>query len=128
MDSLRFDQYNAKQQAITYLPYVEGFPVYNSNGYGAVKIAENREGVDRYRFSLYSLQTPLPSNRRRIKLPSTLAVTNQLKQSVKYKDITGIRVGYCWANQDAGSKSVTLTPTYFVNYHGTWVNYQDLLK
>ncbi len=128
MDSMRFDQFNEKQQAITYVPYVEGFPVYSPDGYGTVKISENYEGVERYRYSLYSLQTPVPTNAEKVKLPSTAAVVNELRQSGKYKEISGIRVGYNWDSQSTDEKTVTLKPTYFVDYHGTWINYQELLK
>lgn len=128
MDSMRFDQFNEKQQAITYVPYVEGFPVYSPNEYGLVRISDNYEGLEHYHFSLKSLQTPVPTNVARVKLPSTSAVVNELRQSDKGKEITGIRVGYNWDDQASDEKTVTLRPTYFVNYRGTWVNYQELLK
>lgn len=128
MDTMRFDQFNERQRAITYVSYVEGFPVYSPNNYGMVEISENHEGVEHYRYSLYSLQTPLPTSAERVRLPSTSAVVNELRQNDKYKEITGIRVGYSWDNQLTDDKTVTLKPTYFVNYHGSWVNYRDLLK
>lgn len=128
MDSMRFDHFSERQRAITYVPYVEGFPVYSPNEYGLVKISDNYEGLEHYHFSLKSLQTPVPTNAAKVRLPSTSAVVNELRQSGKGKDISGIRVGYNWDDQDNDDKIVTLRPTYFVNYHGSWVNYQELLK
>lgn len=129
LDSLRFDDYANEQgsQVITYRSYVENFPIYNDNGYGEVQMQIAKDGVQRIHFTPLSIQLPLPNDQHRVKLPSTAVVFNQLREVGKLKDISGLRVGYYWIG-GPDDKTVTLTPSYFVHYHGNWVEYSDLLK
>ena len=84
-------------------------------------------GTERCQMSRYSLQVPLPINQQEVKLPATPEVLNDLHASPHFRDIKGIRVGYLWRSDDS-NKVVKLTPTYFVWYHGNWVDYEQLLK
>lgn len=126
LDSLRFDSYSKKNAAITYRSYVEGFPIFNENGYGQVQIQNNKDGAERYHFSLYSLQVPLPNSSKKTTLPSSAVVFNGLKNTNKNK-IEGMRIGYQWKN-DAKDKTVTLVPTYYIKQHGTWIDYENLIS
>lgn len=129
LDSLRYDNYHKgrRSQVVTYRSYVENFPIYNENGYGEVQMQIGDEGVERCHFTPLSIQVPLPVNQRKVKLPSTAVVFNQLREAGKLKDVSAIRVGYLWSG-GANEKTVTLTPSYFVHYHGNWVDYQTLVK
>lgn len=127
LDSLRFDSYNGKNESIIYRSFVEGFPIFNDDGYGAVQIQNNHDGAERYHFSLYSLQVPVPTKRGKTTLPSSTVVFNGLHSSRKTKEITGMRIGYQWKT-DQNAKTVTLTPTYYLRYRGNWVNYEDVIN
>lgn len=127
LDSLRYDSYNKKNQSITYRSFVEGFPIFNDNDYGTVIIQNNHDGAERYHFTLYSLQVPLPTNKKTTTLPSSAVVFNGLRNSGKSKDIKGMRIGYQWSTDQTG-RTVTLTPTYYLKYHGSWVNYESLIN
>ena len=127
LDSLRFDSYSNRNEAITHRSFVEGFPIFNDQGYGTVQIQNNRDGAERYHFSLYSLQVPLPVKNGKTSLPSSAVVFNGLRNAGKIKDITGMRIGYEWkTNQSANT--VTLTPTYYLKYRGNWENYEELIN
>lgn len=127
LDVLHFDAYSRKHQQITFRSYVETFPIYSENDYGLVKIAETNQGIENYRFSRYSLQTPLPVKRENIRLPSTAAVLNQLKAAGKEKQVTGLRLGYLW-QIGATNHGIVLEPTYLIKYHGDWIDYRAVLK
>lgn len=127
LDSLRYDAYNPKSKTITYRSYVENFPIFNEDGYGEVRIQLSTDGVERYHFSRYSLQVPLPVSHHWTHLPSSAVVFNELRNSNHLKEITGLKVGYRWQGNQSG-KTVTLTPIYYVHYHGNWVDYQTLVK
>ncbi len=60
LDCLHFDDYSRKHQQITFRSYVQSFPIFNENDYGLVQITESNQGIEHFRFSRYSLQTPLP--------------------------------------------------------------------
>lgn len=127
LDSLRYDSYNSGSKTITYRSYVENFPIFNDDGYGEVRIQLSGEGVERYHFSRYSLQVPLPVKQHWTHLPSSAVLFNELHNNNYMKDITGLRIGYRWQS-DQSDKTVTLTPTYYVHYRGNWVDYHTLIK
>ncbi len=127
LDSLRYDTYSNKNEAITYRSFVEGFPIFNDQGYGTVQIQNNQDGAERYHFSLYSLQVPVAVNSKKTSLPSSAVVFNGLRNAVKLKEITGMRIGYDWKTNQS-SNVVTLTPTYYLRYRGNWENYENLIN
>lgn len=127
LDSLHFDDYSRKHQQITFRSYVQSFPIYNENEYGLVKITESNQGIEHFRFSRYSLQTPLPVRQSAVCLPSTASIMNQMKASGKEKQVTGLRLGYLWQTEDTHN-GVALEPTYLVKYHGNWLDYREVLK
>ena len=126
LDWMRFDAVNEKKQTIVFRSYVEGFPIFNDHGYGTVKLQANADGVERCQLSLYSLGVPLPINESKVKLPPSSVVYNELRQAGKDKEVSRLRIGYRWDNQDNDTKVVKLEPTYYVYYHGKWVDYQTL--
>ncbi|WP_295728969.1 two-component system activity regulator YycH [uncultured Limosilactobacillus sp.] len=127
LDSLRYDFYNSKSESITYRSFVEGFPIFNGDGYGTVQIQNNHDGAERYHFSIYSLQVPIAVKKRKTTLPSSAVVFNNLRSVNKLKEVTGIRIGYQW-DTNQNSRTVTLTPTYYIRYRNTWENYQNLVN
>lgn len=126
LNNLCFDESSDHGRTLIYRTYVEGFPIINDNGYGGAKLTAERNGVERYWLSLYTVQVPLPLKQQQVKLPSTTAVLNQLHGSSHFKDIKGLRVGYLWKTNE--SRVVKLVPTYFVKYRGNWVNYTEFTK
>ncbi|WP_367341467.1 YycH family regulatory protein [Limosilactobacillus sp.] len=127
LDCLHFDDYSRKHQQITFRSYVQSFPIFNENDYGLVQITESNQGIEHFRFSRYSLQTPLPVKESSTRLPSTASILNQLKAAGKEKQVTGLRLGYLWQT-GATHHGVTLEPTYLIKYHGNWLDYHDVLK
>lgn len=127
LDSLRYDSYNKRDESITYRSFVEGFPIFNDNGYGTVQIQNNHDGTERYHFTLYSLQVPIPTKSGKTTLPPSAVVFNGIRSSGKSKEITGMRIGYQWKT-DQSAKTVSLTPTYYLRYRGNWVNYESIIN
>lgn len=128
MDNLRYDGISDHQRTINYRSYVEGFPIFNSAGYGDIRMSSKVNGINKTWLSLYSIQVPLPINHKPVRLPSTTTVFKQLRASNRLKDVKGIRVGYLWKENTSDNSTVKLTPTYFVDYHGQWVDYTELQK
>lgn len=126
LSNVRFDGTSNHQRRFTYRTFVDGFPIFNEDGYGSIQLMAG-SGTERCQMSRYSLQVPLPINQQEVKLPATPEVLNDLHASPHFRDIKGIRVGYLWRSDDS-NKVVKLTPTYFVWYHGNWVDYEQLLK
>lgn len=127
LDCLHFDDYSRRHQQITFRSYVQSFPIYNENDYGLVKITESNQGIEHFRFSRYSLQTPLPVKQSSERLPSTASILNQLKAAGKDKQVTGLRLGYLWET-NATHNGISLEPTYLIKYHGNWLDYRTVLK
>ncbi|GEO69198.1 YycH family regulatory protein [Levilactobacillus acidifarinae] len=129
MENLRYYGYSASNRTMIYRSFVEGFPIFNQSNYGAARIQLLSQGVRRYNFSLYSLQVPVPNDKRSVTLPGTQAVIDQLSASgYSKKKISSIQLGYQWAASSSSDKVVDLTPTWYVYYNGSWKNYKQLLK
>lgn len=78
--------------------------------------------------SIYSVQVPLPIDQQEVRLPSSTVVFDQLHASSHFREVKGLRVGYLWKTDNKNKKVVKLTPSYFVKYHGNWINYTELIK
>ncbi|UIF28825.1 hypothetical protein KB236_09855 [Levilactobacillus brevis] len=129
MENLRYYGYSAKNSTVTYRSFVEGFPIFNQSNYGAARIQMLSQGVRRYNFSLYSLQVPVPTDKKSVTLPGTQAVIDQLVAAGYRKDkISSLQVGYQWLTSTSSDKVVNLTPTWYVHYNGSWKTYTQLLK
>ncbi|GEO66938.1 YycH family regulatory protein [Levilactobacillus spicheri] len=129
MENLRYYGYDGDNNTVTYRSFVEGFPIFNQSDYGAARIQILSQGVRRYNFSLYSLQVPVPNDKKSITLPGTQAVIDQLTAAgYNRKKIGSIQLGYQWAASSVSDKVVDLTPTWYVNYDGTWKTYKQMLK
>lgn len=130
LENVRYDSFSRAHSQIVYRSYVNGFPIYNNNGYGEFRMQATKSGLDRDQLSVYSIQVPLPINSAKVKLPSSATVLDQLRQTGKYPGIRNMRIGYTWQTQTKGARSnvVRLVPTYYVNYQGNWVDYQTLIK
>jgi len=129
MENLRYYGYNDAKSTVTYRSFVEGFPIFNQSNYGAARIQMLSQGVRRYNFSLYSLQVPVPTDRKAVSLPSTQHVMTQLiAAGYNKRHISTVQLGYQWVTSTSSDKVVNLTPTWYVYYNGSWKTYTQLLK
>ncbi|UQS84635.1 two-component system activity regulator YycH [Apilactobacillus apisilvae] len=128
LSNLRYFAYDNKSSSVTYRNYVEGFPIFNQNKYGAIQMKLVDNTSLRYNFSTNSLQIPVPTGRDEIKLPSTKDVFKNLKDRGFDTDKIGsIELGYQWNNSKSSNILVTLQPTWFVSYYGHWENYNQMI-
>ncbi|WP_407888277.1 YycH family regulatory protein [Levilactobacillus sp. N40-8-2] len=129
MENLRYYGYSSANSTVTYRSFVEGFPIFNQSNYGAARIQMLSQGVRRYNFSLYSLQVPVPTDKKSVTLPGTQAVIDQLTAAGYHKSkISSLQIGYQWLTSSSSDKVVNLTPTWYVHYNGSWKTYTQLLK
>jgi len=116
---------------VIYRSYVEGFPIFNQTENGDVRIQMTSNGLDRYYFSLDSLQVPVPTTGKQtsVTLPSSTTVLKQLV-AAGYKDnkIGSIELGYQWSQNKSSKLVIDLTPTYYVYYNGAWRTYTSMLN
>lgn len=128
LSNIRFDGVNDHQRQLTYRSYVDDFPIFNNDGYGTIKLRLTRGGTEHCQMSIYSVQVPLPIDQQEVRLPSSTVVFDQLHASLHFREVKGLRVGYLWKTDNKNKKVVKLTPSYFVKYHGNWINYTELIK
>lgn len=131
MDNIRYYGYDSTSSSVIYRSYVEGFPIFNQTENGDVRIQMTNNGLDRYYFSLYSLQVPVPTtgNKQSVTLPSSTSVLKRLL-AAGYKDskIGSIELGYQWSQNKSSKLVIDLTPTYYVYYNGNWRTYTSMLN
>ncbi|AVK64101.1 hypothetical protein C5Z26_08250 [Lactobacillus sp. CBA3606] len=131
MDNIRYYGYDTTSSSVIYRSYVEGFPIFNQTENGDVRIQMTANGLDRYYFSLYSLQVPVPttSKQQTVTLPSSSSVLKQLVAAgYKENKIGSIELGYQWSQNKSSKLVIDLTPTYYVYYNNAWRTYTSLLS
>ncbi|CAM3112019.1 YycH family regulatory protein [Lactiplantibacillus plajomi] len=131
MDNIRYYGFDSTSSSVIYRSYVEGFPIFNQTENGDVRIQLTANGLDRYYFSLYSLQVPVPTTGKKqsVTLPSSATVRKKLL-AAGYKDnkIGTVELGYQWSQNKSSKLVIDLTPTYYVNYDGSWKTYTSMLS
>lgn len=131
MDNIRYYGYDSTSSSVIYRSYVEGFPIFNQTENGDVRIQLTANGLDRYYFSLYSLQVPVPTtgNKQSVTLPSSTSVLKKLiAAGYKNNKIGSIELGYQWSQNKSSKLVIDLTPTYYVYYNGSWRTYTSMLS
>ena len=128
LDGIRYASYNPNNQEVVFNSFVAGFPVINENNYGSFDIQILDLSGQRYLFSLCSLQVQVPSSEQKITLPATAQVVQRLVQAgFAANKINQIKIGYQWQTNQSSKLVADLVPTYFIDYNGQWISYQDLL-
>lgn len=126
LNGVHYFDYNPDTHTILYRGFVESFPIFNPTHFGTISM-QSIDGELRYNYSLYSLQIPIPNDRRKLKLPDTRQVLNNLKmRGYKLRDVQAIEIGYEWQNAKTSKILANLTPTWFIKYNGYWLNYDQL--
>ncbi|WP_283679498.1 two-component system activity regulator YycH [Lentilactobacillus sp. Marseille-Q4993] len=129
MDNVKFYGYDVKNREISFRTFVEGFPIFKNNGFGAVSIRNRNAGVQRTKFLLDTPQVPLPSKSGMTTLPSTDTVISRLTgHGYNRQKIGKIRLGYTWNQKKPSSMLITLTPDWYVLYNGKWSSYTELMQ
>lgn len=127
LDDVRYQSYDSEKNTVTYQSYINGYPIISSNYYGTYEITMQRNGAMQYLFSIDNLQVPLSNDNQTVNLPPTNDVIQTLKSNnYNINKVKSIEVGYEWSQNPTSQMVVDLTPTYFVNYNGTWINYKNL--
>lgn len=127
LDNTRFESVDNSKNVVTYRDYVGGIPIYNSNNYGTMTVSYSSNNVQRYTFSLFSLQVPVPNKLDSKELPSTDEVISSLEaKGINEKDIKGIRLEYEWKASESSDMVIDLEANYYVNYNNQWVKYTDV--
>ncbi len=82
----------------------------------------------RMRFSLDSLQVPIPPVQSSATVMSTKDLLQHLKSAgVRQNKIQDIELGYEWSRDKTLSKVVNLSPTWYVKIGNQWENYRKLI-
>lgn len=127
LDDVRFQSYNPENNKVIYESYINGYPIISNKYYGTYEITHQNNGAVQYQFSSDTLQVPLPNDNQTVNLPPTDQVIQALKNNnYNINKVKGIQVGYEWNQNPTSQMVVDLTPTYFVRYNDSWINYKDL--
>ncbi|ANK60584.1 regulator [Loigolactobacillus backii] len=126
--NMRYFYYNPQDRTVVYRSYVEGFPVFNQTNFGTVKVQLMATG-NKLDFSVYSLQVPLPSDKQAVTLPTTQNMLDQLQNAgYNLTDVKTVQLGYHWQVNHSSDSVIDLTPTYYINYNGSWLSLSQMLN
>lgn len=124
-DTRYFEANNSK---ISYRYFVEGFPVFDENNTAPAIQAEFSTTGFKLNFKNRQLQIPIPSDGRKVTVPKTTTVLEQLKQK-GYLDneIEKIVLSFKLVHDAENDKLIDLVPTYYVKINGEWQDYTTWL-
>ncbi|WP_288531558.1 YycH family regulatory protein [uncultured Secundilactobacillus sp.] len=129
LDNVRLYSYDAKQHQIIFRTYVEGMPVFNQTGFGAVRTKILGQDSYRMNFSLASLQVPIPPSTQTTTVMSTTELLAKLAAlGISAKKIDDIQLGYHWTWDKTLKKVVNLVPTWYVSINHRWNRYDTLVN
>ncbi|MGF2385140.1 YycH family regulatory protein [Lentilactobacillus otakiensis] len=129
MDNVRFFSYDDNNRTVTYRTYVEGFPIFRTNGFGTVSTRTMNSSAQRILFSLDNPEVPLPSNKGYVSLPSTETMLKRLEnRGYKLKDLQKVRLGYTWKKDSTSPLLIDLNPDWYIYYNNKWRSYTSLMN
>lgn len=124
-----FSGYDSGSGQITYRRYVNGIPIYGSQGMGATRIKMANSGPVEIQFSTQAIQTPLEDREEKVALPAAQEVVERLESGgYVFADIQMMRVAYDWNDSEESSRVVELVPRWYVKMKGTWKTIDEWLK
>ena len=129
LDDVRYSNYESKTGEVIYRNYIAGFPIVSEYNYGTYSLQNVTSNGQRFMFSLYGLQVPLPNTNKQKTLPSTSDILNRLS-SIGYSSnrVRAIKIAYSWQRNDSSSQVVDLVPTYLIKVDGRWIDYEQLFQ
>lgn len=128
LDNMRFFETNEDATNFVYRTYVEGFPIFNQTRYGSVQLNYDTQGNTQMRFSLYSLQVPLPNNKPTVTLMSSDAVLARLvAHGIAIKKIQDMQVGYRWTTNSSSNMVIDLKPVWYIEINDEWLRLDQWL-
>ena len=97
LDSVRFYSYDPGSDTAVFRTYAGGLPVFDQSNFGAIQMKVLDQSSYRMRFSLDSLQVPIPPVQSSATIMSTNDLLKQLKAAgIKENKIQDIELGYEW--------------------------------
>lgn len=128
LDSVRFYSYDTGSGTAVFRTYAGGLPVFDQSDFGAIQMKVLDQSSYRMKFSLDSLQVPIPPVQTSATIMSTDELVKQLKNTgIRESKIQGIELGYEWSRDKSLAKVVNLSPTWYVKIGNQWENYQKLI-
>ncbi|WP_262315241.1 YycH family regulatory protein [Lacticaseibacillus parakribbianus] len=125
LSTIKYFEYDKSSQSVTFRPYAQGLPIFNTDRYGEVTVANTRQQLQ-MNFSMYNLIVAIPTKQKAVTLPGTSTVFAQLKGAgYDVKGLEDITLGYYWKPEDTASQVVELEPTYYVKIHGVYKRYSQ---
>lgn len=128
LDNVRFYSYDSGSDTAVFRTYVGGLPVFDQSDFGAIQMKVLDQSSYRMKFSLDSLQVPIPPVQSSATIMSTNDLLKQLKAAgVKENKIQNIQLGYEWSRDKSMTNAVNLAPTWYVEIGNQWQNYRSLV-
>lgn len=115
---------NTLNNQVRYRMFYNGYPIFSRVANGELSIIEQQwlnQDLHLYRRPLFSLDNLLGGDT--VTLPSGRKVIEYLEESEYYDParVNNIQVGYRLTYLESSSYSISLDPTWFMNYSGEWM-------
>lgn len=127
-DKYFLEEINANADLVRYQMKYDDYPVYNSSGLTVIEQQWFDQELHSYKRPLFSLNNLLTSDV--VSLPSGKEIRYYLENNDHYKvsNIKDVRIGYKLTYSEQASYSVTLEPSWYMNYSGEWyeIKVEDL--
>lgn len=114
--SMRYFEYNAAENQISYRRYVEGYPVFSDEKAASMQITLGDTGLRKLQRITFNMQVPIPTDKPEKSLPSGTKVMEQLNKMGYYNNLVqNIEIGYCWEkNGESSQQVIDINPVWYV--------------
>ncbi|MBC1912450.1 transcriptional regulator [Listeria booriae] len=119
-----YSGYSADSSTTAFSLFVQGLPVFNSDGMAQILVSEGTESVYKYQRPFFKLGAQITTESKEVTLPSSASVYRDLIKTVDADDIQMIIPGYVMryeqSNTSYNNRIIELMPAWFYKYNGTW--------
>lgn len=112
---------------VVYQNYVEGFPVFSEDNKSKIQMIVVKDNL-RIQTNQTTIQVPIPSDETVLLKNTQDTINDLLNSGVKKEEIKDIQIGYTWEKDKENSQLVNLTPSWYVNYQGSWKSVEDFSR
>jgi len=121
-ENYHFAELKSSKQKVTFRLYMNGLPVFNSNGMSEIVQVWTQDDIYSYDRPIFTLNFPVPTGTKEVKVLSGEEAVKLLVQMKDFKVdlLEDMAIGYQMSRDVNEPRLIILEPTWYFKYKGVW--------